>query len=128
MNKAYVGSPSQRQRALPRKHLMAIAVATLTSAGAMAFEVDTDSDLKVRWDNSIKYTSAWRTGSADMSVANQNGAQPNTDFGDLNFSSGQQINDRFDLLSELDVSYHNFGLRISGDAWNDSVYTKGKAG
>ncbi|RFO96705.1 hypothetical protein DIC66_11860 [Rhodoferax lacus] len=102
-----------------------MAITALLCGSAFAFEIEGDSDVKVRWDTSIKYTGAWRLGGADLWVANQNGAQPNTDFGDLSFSSGQQINDRFDLSSSLDVSYKNFGLRVSGSAWNDSVYAKG---
>jgi Protein of unknown function (DUF1302) len=114
-----------RRRAMPKKkQLVAMLVTTLVSAGALAFEIESDSDVKVRWDNSVKYTAAWRTGSADRAVANQHGAQPNVDFGDLSFGTGQ-INDRIDLLSELDVKYKNLGFRISGAAWNDAQYTKG---
>jgi hypothetical protein len=109
---------------MPKKQLVAMLVITLVSAGAFAFEIESDSDVKVRWDNSVKYTAAWRTVGADMAVANQNGAQPNADFGDLSFGTGQ-INNRIDLLSELDVKYKSLGFRISGAAWNDAEYTKG---
>lgn len=118
------GGNQQCGNAISNKKLVAILVTTVAATGAFAFEIEGDSDVKVRWDNSIKYTSAWRTGSANMGLANQNGLQPNTDFGDLNFGAGQ-INDRFDFLSELDLKYKNVGFRISGAAWNDTLYTKG---
>ncbi|CAJ0896162.1 DUF1302 domain-containing protein [Ralstonia flatus] len=91
---------------------------------AHAFEMEGWSDIKARWDNTIKYTGAFRLKSADTNVANQNGMQPNTDFGDLGNRNGL-INSRFDLLSELDVKYQNIGFRVSGAYWNDSRYTRG---
>ncbi|MDI3292326.1 DUF1302 domain-containing protein [Janthinobacterium tructae] len=101
-----------------------MAVTAIFSSGAIAFEIESNSDAKVRWDNTLKYTAAWRTGNADLNLANQNGQDPNADFGDLNFKSGL-INNRVDLLSELDFKFKNLGFRISGAAWNDAQYTKG---
>ena len=99
----------------------------IIASSAQAFEIDDGtSDVKMRWDNTIKYTSAWRLKDPDLAIANQNGAQPNADFGDLGFHKNQQINNRFDLLSEFDLSYkQDYGFRISGDTWHDSVYSKG---
>jgi len=91
---------------------------------AQAFQIDTGgSEVKVRWDNTIKYTAAFRVKDPDNTVANGNGLQPNTDFGDLAFKKGL-INNRLDLLSELDVMYQDMGFRLSGAAWYDSVYNK----
>ena len=86
--------------------------------------VNTD-DLKVRWDNTLKYTAAWRMASPNGIIANQNGNWANTAFGDLGYSKGDMVNNRADLLSEFDVSYKNIGGRISGSAWYDNVYAKG---
>jgi hypothetical protein len=47
----------------------------------------------------------------------------NEDDGDHNFQKGQ-ISNRFDLMAELDVMGKNFGGRISGTAWHDSVYLR----
>lgn len=108
---------------------MAIAVAGMLGASllaqrAMAFEIESNADVKMRWDNTLKYTAAWRTHNPDGNVANQNGAQPNVDFGDIAFGKGM-INNRLDLLSEFDLQYKQVGFRISGAAWQDAVYTKG---
>lgn len=92
------------------------------TAPAMAFQFGTDSDLKVRWDNTLKYTAAWRLENPDQNVA-VSLANPNVDFGDLSYERGL-INNRVDLLSELDVGYKNMGFRVSGAAWYDSVYNK----
>jgi len=111
-------------------HPTTIAAACLVGLGlagsgaAHAFQFDTGgSDVKVRWDNTIKYTAAFRVNDPDTYVANGNGAQPNTDFGDLAFKKGL-INNRVDLLSELDVLYQDMGFRLSGAGWYDAVYNK----
>lgn len=103
---------------------LGVVALTMGMQAAHAFGIDTgDSDTKIRWDNTIKYTAGWRTQNPDQYVADGNGLQPNTDFGDLANPRGL-INNRFDLLSELDVTYKNLGFRISGAAWNDAHYTK----
>ncbi|MCP4712164.1 MAG: DUF1302 domain-containing protein, partial [Planctomycetes bacterium] len=45
----------------------------------------------------------------------------NQDDGDRNFDRGL-ISNRFDLLSEFDVIYKGWGVRLSGAAWYDFVY------
>lgn len=117
------GQQQRQGPLLSPKTLLALLISAIGSTGAHAFEIEAYSDVKARWDNTIKYTAAWRLNNPDLAVANQNGNQPNVDFGDLSFGKGQ-INNRFDLLSELDVKYKNVGFRISGAAWNDSEYTR----
>lgn len=93
---------------------------------AFAFQVDTGNpDLRMSWDNTVKYSAAWRTSDADSDIAdNSVGVQANTNDGDLNFDKGL-ISNRLDLLSELDLRYkRNYGLRLSGAAWYDDVYNK----
>lgn len=92
---------------------------------AYAFEVKNDGDFRIRWDNTVKYTAAWRMRDADPKIANQRGAQPGTDFGDLGIKKGL-INNRFDILSELDVAYEDVGFRVSGAGWYDDVYADGR--
>lgn len=117
----------KRRSSAARLSKIALALTTLTVAGlqsAHAFNIELgESDIKVRWDNTFKYTAGWRVNDPDQFVANGNGLQPNTDYGDLSHKKGL-INNRIDLLSELDVMYKNVGFRISGAAWSDSHYTK----
>jgi hypothetical protein len=95
-----------------------LAVALLQAGSSFAFEVDTgDSDLKIRWDNTLKYSAAWRTKSADAALT----SSINQDDGDRNFKRGL-ISNRWDLLSELDISYGNVGGRVSAAAWHDQAY------
>lgn len=104
-------------------------IAVLATAGtplvAQAFGFDTGSpDVKVRWDNTLKYSSSWRLKNADCKVTSECSANvnPNEDVGDKNFRKGQ-ISNRLDLFSEFDVSYKDVGFRLSGAAWYDAAYT-----
>lgn len=97
----------------------AVLVALAPPARAVNFDTG-DSDLKLRWDNTVKYGAAWRLKEADASVATPT-TQPNVDAGDMAFGKGL-INNRVDLLSEFDARYQAFGARVSGAAWYDDVY------
>ncbi len=101
------------------------AIALCTSVNAFAFQFETGNpDLKTSWDNTLKYSNAFRLKGREGSVSGGPGTSvpnPNMDDGDRNFSSGL-ISNRLDLLSELDIRYKDVGARLSGAAWYDSVY------
>ena len=110
-----------RDRTATRRRPLAVAAAlALTGAAAGAAEIDTGNpDLKLRWDNTVKYSAAVRTGKQlDTLLSNSN-----NDDGDRNFGRGL-ISNRLDLLSELDAQWGSFGARVSGAAWYDSVYNR----
>jgi hypothetical protein len=101
--------------------LLAGALAALGAAtGARAFEIDTGNpDVAVRWDNTVRYNLAVRTEGKDPKIANA----PNTDESDNKFDRGDVVNNRIDLLSELDLVYKSrMGVRVSGAAWYDHGY------
>lgn len=104
---------------------IAAALAGLTAGGsASAFQIDSGNpDLRLSWDNTFKYSAAWRLAKPDSNIAdNSLGPQANTNDGDLNFGRGL-ISNRVDLLSEFDLRFkHDYGLRLSGAAWYDDVY------
>lgn len=88
----------------------------LTSNGN-AIELDTGNpDLKARFDNTVTYSVARRLNSPSAALT----SDPNLDDGDRNFRG--MISNRVDLLSEFDITYKNFGARVSGAAWYDDVY------
>ena len=122
---SYKRSPKNRAPALKP---IALAVTFLSITAGLpdvhAFEIDTGNpDLRVRWDNTLKYSAAWRTKSQSDKLTESQTAL-NQDDGDRNFSKGL-ISNRLDLLSEMDVTYQNFGARVSGAAWYDDVYNQG---
>ncbi|MFH1154445.1 MAG: DUF1302 domain-containing protein [Pseudomonadota bacterium] len=93
-------------------------VCIMTVISGWAFNFDTGNpDLTVRWDNTLKYSAAMRTeGQTDKLISSLN-----QDDGDRAFDRGL-ISNRFDMLSEMDVIYKGYGIRISGAAWYDSLY------
>lgn len=84
---------------------------------ASAANLYQSNDLNVRWDNTLRYSAAFRVFSYDTALV----SDPNYDDGDRNFAPGV-VSDRLDLLSELDASYNDMGLRVSVAGWYDTVY------
>lgn len=92
-----------------------------TSGGVNAASFNTGHpDLSVRWDNTLKYSNAFRVKNRSNKILTGNA---NGDDGDQNFDRGL-VSNRFDVLSEIDVVYKNYGFRTSGAAWYDTVYNK----
>lgn len=100
-------------------HKVLVVAASLASVCAQAVEIETGNDeLKVRWDNTVKYSAAHRLDSASAVLL----SNPNDDDGNRNFGKGL-VSSRLDLFSELDVIYQkNMGLRLSAAGWYDSEY------
>lgn len=125
-------NPCTARRA-SRRTLLAAAT-LLACGGASAFEFDTgNEDLKIHWDNTAKYSAAWRLKSPSPGLASTvfgptGVVGPNNtgqDDGNNNFGRGL-VSSRLDLLSELDLSWRNtFGARVSAAAWYDQVYSQG---
>lgn len=122
---------SIRRRTAPRPGAIAVAASLLCGmAGpASAVEFDTGNpDLKLRWDNTVKYSAAARvSGRSEALVTDDPAVNQNTinlDDGDRNFGRGL-ISNRLDLLSELDLNFKGrFGARVSAATWYDSVYNR----
>jgi hypothetical protein len=118
MNKQ--GLRARRGRAMGRRPVAMAAALSLLGGAAAAAEIDTGNpDFKLRWDNTVKYSAAARTGKQSGAVL----GNANNDDGDRNFNRGL-ISNRADLLSELDAQIGSFGARISAAAWYDSVYNR----
>lgn len=97
------------------------------SSQSQAFPIDTGNpDLTATWDNTLKYSNAWRVNKLDHKVAvgpGTSNSNPNLDDGDRNFDRGL-ISNRLDILSELDIKYKDVGARLSAASWYDNVYSK----
>ncbi|QFZ85171.1 DUF1302 family protein [Variovorax paradoxus] len=105
-----------QSRALMGSCILFAASAMPLDAAASQIETD-DPDLKMRWDNTVKYSNAFRLRERSERIM----SDARTDDGDRNFGKGL-ISNRVDLFSEFDLSYRNFGGRISAAGWYDSVY------
>ena len=116
--------PRQRADAGSAFSLSTLALAALLalSAGAAhAFDIDSGNpDLAIRFDNTVRANFGVRVESRDSKIGNSVLA----DEGDYSFDNGRPVAERIDLLSEFDLVYKKrFGLRVSGAAWYDGVYT-----
>ncbi len=124
MDKALIEEGKRERGMRIRPGLVTITMAALLGVygSADAFEIPTgNEDIKINWDNSIRYNLGYRVGKADSAIL----ANPDLDDGDRNFKSGI-VTSRLDLLSEFDVSYQKmYGFRVSGAGWYDPVYSKG---
>ena len=110
----------------------AIAAAALLATGAQAFEIDTGNpDLKLRWDNTVRYSTAFRlderSPGLSRTVVGPTGVvgpnNLNQDDGNNNFGRGA-VSSRVDLLSEIDLRAGRFGARVSAAAWYDQIYNR----
>lgn len=93
------------------------------SGNSYAFQFTTDDpDLSLRWDNTIKYSNAFRLKQPSSVLT----SDINQDDGDRNFHRGL-ISNRLDLLTEFDAAYKDIGARVSAAAWYDTVYNHSNA-
>ena len=115
-----------KQLRVPAPYISSMAAAVamvLVSSNAHAFRFDTgeDSDLKMRWDNTFKYSTIYRLHDPDSKQLARYIGSPAGD-GDRNFNKGIASN-RLDWLSEFDLVHAgNKGFRVSATGWYDSVY------
>jgi hypothetical protein len=119
-----------------RLHLAVLATLAFAASSAQAVSFDTDNpDLTVRWDNTVKASTAYRLKNANAALTDSTrllvpgvdaSAFPqavNFNAGDDNFRNRGFVSERLDLLSEFDVVWQrNMGLRLSAAAWYDAAY------
>lgn len=86
---------------------------------SLAAELYTNNGFDLRWDNTVRYSTAFRLASQDPKLI----ANPNTDDGNRDFDPGL-VSNRLDLVSQLDLTADNFGVRISAAGWYDSIYNQ----
>jgi hypothetical protein len=96
------------------------AVTVPQMAWALEFKA-TGDDLRVNWDNTVRYNLGSRVQGQDGAIL----GSANADDGDRNFNKGSLVTNRLDLLSELDLVWQRrIGLRVSAAAWYDGAYSK----
>jgi hypothetical protein len=82
-------------------------------------------NFKVAWDTTIKESNLFRVKQPDPKLTSM-AYEPfniNERDGDLNFHRGL-VSDRLDVLSEIDVTYGDYGVRASTAGWIDPQYNR----
>jgi len=97
--------------------LGALGLLLASRAPAGAAPVYTADGLEIRWDNTLRYSTAFRLASPSAELL----SYVNGDDGDRNFARGL-VSNRLDLLSELDIAMGEFGVHASAAAWYNTVY------
>lgn len=110
------------QALVAKRSLLSVALASALGLcnGALAVEIATGiPGINLRLDNTIRYTLGMRTEGQDNNITSNN----NYDESDLKFDRGDLVQNRVDLLTELDLTYENrMGARVSAASWYDDAY------
>ena len=117
--------PDIRKRGTPQRPALAHAVLMLLAgaagSAAHAGPIETDNpDLRIRFDNTVKYSQAYRLSDRSPGLASC-AICLNQNDGNNNFGKGM-VSNRVDLLSEFDLTWRSVGFRVSGAAWYDAQY------
>src|SRR5256885_2464470 len=119
--------PSGAVRPHTRLAAALIAMGWAAAVPSHAAQLDTGNpDLKLRFDNEVRYNAGWRVQRIDPRMSFSNPGVPVfSAVGDNQFDQGDVILNRLDLLSELDLVYkERSGLRVSAAAWYDPTYKR----
>ena len=102
--------------------LLAMTIAAVSSGQAMAFTIDTGNpDISLRLDNTIRYNASVRVEKQDKDIVRNSAGL--YDEGDLKFDRGDMVQNRVDVLTEMDMVYkNNLGFRVSAASWYDDAY------
>jgi len=112
-----------RRRCLAVVASAACALAVPSSLLAFDFETG-NSDLRVRFDNQVRYAVGMRLEDVDPAFGNN----PTYDEVEYAFEQNEVMMNRFDLLTEFDVVYkEKLGFRASSAVWQDFAYSDGEA-
>lgn len=83
----------------------------------LAASFDLADGVSLEWDTIARYSAAWRVEDQDKTLL----ANPNGDDGNRNFKKGL-IQNRFDLISEADLNFGDFGAFVRGRTYYDDQY------
>jgi hypothetical protein len=115
---------SQKNPPRVRRTRLSAAVAALVGYAlaphATAIELETGNpDLKIRWDNQVRYGVGVRGEAINPAFGNS----PTYDETEYRFQKNKVMMNRLDLLTEVDAVYQNkYGFRMSAAAWHDHAY------
>ena len=102
---------------LNRAPVYGLALLMASGRPAAAAEIYAVDGLDIRWDTTVRYSTALRLNSPSAELL----SYINGDDGDRNFAPGL-VSNRFTLESALDIAAGDFGVHASAAAWYDTAY------
>lgn len=110
------------QASVAKRSTLAIALTSSLGfcAGTQAITIDTGNpDIDLRLDNTVRYNLGWRVEGQDKSIYRN----ASYDESDLKFDRGDLVQNRIDVLTEMDMTYKGrMGFRVSAATWYDNAY------
>ncbi|WP_321812252.1 MULTISPECIES: DUF1302 domain-containing protein [unclassified Burkholderia] len=108
--------------------LVSSAITVSQNAHAFAFTFD-NPDLTGDFNTTLSYTGAYRLRPAGQNLlfGPTNPAAINQDDGNNAFRHRGIVENRFAIFSEMDMKYMEYGFRISGEAYYDTMYNRHNA-
>ena len=119
--------------------LAAVAILGFASLPAHAKSWEFDNGVNLDWDTTITYGAQWRMQNRKNSLVNpsnklltiqeaiDNDFLINTDDGNRNFDKGDLTANRLSILTEMDISYKDYGFFLRAKMYYDDVYNSGSA-
>ncbi len=107
---------------IPKRFAVAALAWIVSTHSATGAVLDDTGDVSIRWDNTLRYTAAFRLSGRNADLL----ADVNADDGDRAFAPGL-ISNRVDLVSQLDIGAEGYGFDASGAGWYDTVYNQPNA-
>ncbi|MCB1843362.1 MAG: DUF1302 family protein, partial [Halioglobus sp.] len=109
-----------------------------TGALGLSFDFGPEGEWQLDWDTNVAYTAQWRVEDRDegkfrfrdtgdlIADLQDYAVLVNANDGDNNFDRGL-VQNKFSVVSEMDLNWRNFGLFLRGRAFYDDVYDSGSA-
>ena len=125
-----VNSTDRPRQSMPcKKHKLRIGITSAMvflgcTSASHGFQLDTNPEWDIRWDNTVRYNAMFRVEKEDGKLADPSAENTLFDDATRSFDRGL-VSNRIDLISELDVIWKTqYGFRVSGAAWYDDIYNK----
>jgi hypothetical protein len=125
---------SRRSKALSQAVFAATLAAGASTANALSFDFGNDSEWLFDLDTNVAYTAQWRVAKPDnkqfrykdtgdiFADSTAYAVLINANDGDSNFDRGKMVQNKISAVTEMDLSWRNFGLFARGRAYYDHVY------
>lgn len=112
----------------------AILAVGASSVQAMSFDFGNDDEWHLDWDTNVGYTAQWRVAKRDnkqfrykdtgdvVADSRAYAILINANDGDNNFDKNSMVQNKLSAVTELDLSWRDFGLFARGRTYYDDVY------
>ena len=125
-----------RYKTLTQAVVAATLAAGASTTNALSFEFGNDGEWLFDWDTNVVYTAQWRVAKPDddqfrykdsgdlVADIQAYAVLINANDGDNNFDRGSMTQNKISAVTEIDLSWRDFGLFARGRTYYDDVYDR----